>query len=45
MRRGNRRGYLPADDDEYALNKFCLRCRLDSKVRWLVKVCGITHHW
>jgi len=45
MRRGNRRGYLPADDDEYALNDFCLHCRLDSEVRWLVEVCGITHHW
>jgi len=45
MRRGNRRGYLPANDDEYALNDFCLRFRLDSEVRWLVEVCGITHHW
>ena len=44
MRRGNRRGYLLADDDEYALNNFCLRCRLDSEIRWLIEVCGITHH-
>jgi len=45
MRRGNRRGYLPADGDEYALNNFCLRCRLDSEVRWPLEVCGITDYW
>jgi len=45
MKRGNRRGYLSADDDEYALNNFCLRCRLDSEIQWLIEVCGITHHW
>jgi len=42
-RPGNFRGYLPADDDEYVLNDFCIRCRLDSEVRWLIEVCGITH--
>jgi len=32
-RPGNFRGYHPADDDEYVLNDFCIRCRLDSEVR------------
>jgi len=45
MRLGNFRGYLPADDDEYVLNDFCIHCRLDSEVRWLIEVCGITHQW
>jgi len=26
-RPGNFRGYFPADDDEYILNDFCIRCR------------------
>jgi len=42
-RPGNFRGYLPADDDEYVLNDFCICCRLGSEVRWLIEVCGITH--
>ena len=31
-RRGNYRGFLPADDEEYVFNHFCIRCRLDGKV-------------
>jgi len=45
MRRGNYCGYLPTDNDEYALNDLCIRCRLDSEIRWLIEVCGITHQW
>jgi len=44
-RRGNYRGFLPADDEEYAFNHFCLRCRLNEEVRWLIEVFGIGHQW
>jgi len=44
-RPGNFRGYLHADDDEYVLNEFCILCRLESEVRWLIEVCGISHKW
>jgi len=43
-RRGGYRGFLPADDDEYVFNHFCIRCRLDSEVRWLIDVFGFDHH-
>lgn len=41
----NYRGFLPADDDEYALTDFYIRCRLDGEVRLLIEVCGINHQW
>jgi len=44
-RRGNYRGFLPADDEEYVYNHFCLCCRLDGEVRWLIEVFGIDHQW
>jgi len=43
-RRGNYSGFLPADDDEYVFNHFCVRCRLDSEVRWLIDVFGFDHN-
>ena len=42
-RRGNYRGFLLADDDEYIFNYFCIRCRLDEEVRWLIDVFGFDH--
>jgi len=42
--RGNYRGFLPADDDEYVFNHFCVRCRLDSEVIWLIDVFGFDHN-
>ena len=43
-RRGGYRGFLPADDEEYVFNHFCIRCRLDGEVRWLIDVFGFDHH-
>jgi len=43
-RRGNYRGFLPVDDDEYVFTHFCIRCRLDGEVRWLIDVFGIDHN-
>jgi len=42
-RRGNYRGFLPVDDDEYVFTHFCICCRLDGEVRWLIDVFGIDH--
>lgn len=42
-RRGNYRGFLPNDDDEYVFNHFCIRCRLDGEVGWLIEVFGFDH--
>jgi len=43
-RRGNYRGFLPTDDDEYVFNHAYVRCHLDSEVRWLIDVFGFDHN-
>jgi len=43
-KRGNYHGFLPADDDEYVFNHFCVHCRHDSDIRWLIDVFGFDHH-
>jgi hypothetical protein len=35
-RRGGYRGFLPAEDEEYDHNNFCISCRIDSEIRWFV---------
>lgn len=41
--RNNYRGFHPAEDEMYCLQHFCLRCLLDSEVRWLTDVFGFNH--
>jgi hypothetical protein len=43
-RRGGYRGLLPAEDEEYSYRNFCVCCRLDSEIRWLVDVFGFDHN-
>lgn len=38
--RRNYRGYHPAEDEQYDLQRFCLRCRLDSEIRWFLDLFG-----
>jgi len=43
-RRNNYRGFLHVDHEEYVFSHFCIRCRLDGEVRWLIDVFSIDHH-
>jgi hypothetical protein len=43
-RRGGYHRFLPAEDEEYDLRNFCVRCRLDSEIRWMVDVFGFDHN-
>lgn len=41
---GGYRGFLPDNDEGYSYQGYCIRCRLDTEIRWMMDAFGFDRH-